>query len=74
VIAMNDRKLLGIGIGGAALTALCCFTPLPVLVLGALGLGAWLGWLDSVLLPLLVLFLALAAYAALRRHARRGRP
>jgi mercuric ion transport protein len=71
---MSDRKLLGIGIGGAALTALCCFTPLLVIALGALGLGAWLGWLDIVLLPLLVLFLALAAFAALRLHLRRCRP
>jgi mercuric ion transport protein len=39
-----------------------------VLLLGALGLSAWLAWLDYVLLPALVLFLGLTAYALVRRR------
>jgi mercuric ion transport protein len=66
--AMTDRKLLGVGLGGSALAALCCFTPALVLLLGALGLSAWLAWLDYVLLPALGLFLGIAAYALLRRR------
>jgi mercuric ion transport protein len=65
---MSDRKLLGIGLGGSALAAVCCFTPALVLLLGAFGLSAWLAWLDYVLLPALILFLAITGYALVRRR------
>ena len=65
---MSDRKLLGVGLAGSGLAAVCCFTPALVLLLGALGLSAWLAWLDYVLLPALVLFLGLTAYALVRRR------
>mgnify|MGYP002626678221 CR=1 FL=1 len=65
---MNDRKLLGIGIVGSVVAALCCFTPVLVVLLGAVGLSALLGWLDYVLLPALLFFLGLTAYALYRRH------
>lgn len=58
------------GITGSVVAALCCFTPLLVVVLGWVGLTAWLGWLDYMLLPALGLFLALAAYGF---YAGRGR-
>ena len=67
---MSDRKLLGFGLSGSALAAVCCFTPALALLLGAVGLSAWLTWLDYVLLPALVLFLAITGYAlAWRRKA-----
>lgn len=50
------------GIAGSVVAALCCFTPLAVILLGWVGLSAWLGWLDYVLLPALGLFLALTVY------------
>ncbi len=50
------------GIAGSVVAALCCFTPLLVVLLGWLGLSAWLGWLDYVLLPALGMFFALMAY------------
>ena len=56
---MESRKLLGIGIVGTVIAAVCCFTPALVLILGVLGLSATIGWLDYVLLP------ALAAFAVL---------
>ena len=65
---MSDRKLLKVGLGGSALAAVCCFTPALALLLGAVGLSAWLAWLDYVLLPALVLFLAITGYALLRRR------
>lgn len=65
---MSDRRLLGVGLGGSALAAVCCFTPALVLLLGAVGLSAWLAWLDYLLLPVLVLFLGITAYALLRRR------
>ncbi len=67
---MEDRKLLGIGVGGAVFAAICCFTPLLVVVLGAIGLSAAVAWLDYALVPALVVSVALVVYAVVRR--RRG--
>lgn len=65
---MKDATLLKTGITGSVIAAICCFTPVLVITLGALGLSAWLGWLDYVLIPALVLFLALTAYGLWRRQ------
>lgn len=51
-----------IGVIGAALSCVACLTPLAVLALGAIGLSAWAGHVDVILLPLLVAFVALALY------------
>lgn len=67
---MNDRTLLGVGIGGAAIAALCCFTPVLVVLAGVVGLSAVVGYLDYVLLPALVFFIGLTVYAVRRRNAR----
>ncbi|MET4702314.1 mercuric ion transport protein [Constrictibacter sp. MBR-5] len=48
--------------------AICCFTPVLVIALGAVGLSAWLDWIDYVLLPALALFLRLTAYGLWRRN------
>lgn len=64
---MNDRKLFATGCTGTILAAICCFTPALVILLGATGLSAWLGWLDYVLLPSLALFLGITAYAEIGR-------
>jgi mercuric ion transport protein len=64
---MPNSKLLKIGITGSIIAAICCFTPFLVVLLGALGLSAWLGWLDIVLLPALVIFLAITGYALWKR-------
>ena len=69
---MDDRKLLKVGIAGTVITAICCATPVLAVVLGALGLGKWLGWSDYVLVPALVVFVGLTAYAVVGRR-RRGR-
>ncbi len=60
---MADRRLLKIGFVGTVVTALCCFTPLLVVLLGGLGLSAWIGVLDYVLLPVLAFFIGLTVYA-----------
>ena len=57
----RDRWLM-LGIVGAALICLACLTPLAVLSLGAIGLGAWTGRLDAVVLVLLVGSVALVVY------------
>lgn len=55
---------------GAALTCLACLTPVAVLMLGAIGLGAWTGRVDVVLLPLLLSFVVLAVYRYRRMRGR----
>ncbi len=64
---MNDRKLLGIGIAGTVIAALCCFTPVLVVLLGVVGLSAWVGGLDYVLFPALAVFIGITVYALVRR-------
>jgi mercuric ion transport protein len=66
---MDDRKLLRIGIVGAAIAALWCFTPVLVVLLGVLGLSAWATGLDHALLPALLISLALIVYALGRSRA-----
>lgn len=65
---MKDKTILATGIAGSIVAALCCFTPILVILLGAVGLSAWLGWLDYVLLPTLALFLGIVAYGLWRRQ------
>ena len=67
---MAGHRLLGTGIVGSFVKALCCFTPLLVVLLGAVGLSAWLGWLDFVLLPALAGFLALTVFGLIRLRRR----
>jgi len=65
---MNDEKLLRVGIVGAVVAAVCCLTPVLIVLLGALGLSAAVGWLDYVLLPLLALCVVIVGYAMIRRR------
>lgn len=65
---MGDRSLLRIGIVGTVIVALCCFTPLLVVLLGVVGLSALTGYLDMVLFPALAFFIALSVYAVWRRQ------
>lgn len=67
---MNQKRLVTLGLAGAVLTALCCFTPILVGLLGLVGLGAVTGYLDYVLLPALATFLGLALYGLLRRNQK----
>lgn len=66
---MDNRTLLRTGIAGSVVAALCCATPLLVILLGAAGLSAWVGGLDYVLIPALVAFLGITIYALRRRRA-----
>lgn len=51
-----------LGVIGTIVSCVACLTPVAVLALGAIGLGAWTGHLDTVLVLLLVGFAALAVY------------
>jgi mercuric ion transport protein len=64
---MNDR--MWTGSVGAAIAAICCATPVLALVLPLVGLGAWLGAADYVLIPLLLVCLGLLGLYRSRCHA-----
>jgi len=70
---MTDKKLLCTGATGSVIAAICCFTPALVILLGVAGLSAWLAWLDFVLLPALVVFLGITAYALIRLQRTKTR-
>ena len=60
---MSDRTLSRTGIIGAIVVALCCFTPILLILLGAVGLSALTGWLGYVLVPALLIFVGITIYA-----------
>jgi mercuric ion transport protein len=65
---MTDKDLLKIGIIGTVIAAICCFTPILVILLVTVGLSAVLGWLDFVLIPALLIFMGITAYALWKRR------
>jgi mercuric ion transport protein len=65
---MKDAAVIKTGIAGSTIAAICCFTPALVVLFGALGVSAWLGWIDYVLFPALALFLGMTAYGLWRRR------
>ena len=68
----NPDRLLKWGLGGAIFAALCCFTPLLVVIVAGVGLSALTGWLDYALFPLLFLSLAVVAQALWLRAGKSG--
>ena len=66
---MSNRVLLRTGIAGTVITAICCVTPVLVILFGALGVSAWLGWIDLLLFPLLAAFIALTVFALRKQSA-----
>lgn len=66
---MTDKRLLKVGVVGTVVAALCCFTPVLAVVLGAVGLSAAVGWLDAVLVPALVIFLGVTCFALWKRRS-----
>lgn len=67
---MNDATLIKTGAIGAVVAAICCATPVLVIGLGAIGLSAWAGYLDYVLLPVLGFCLGMVGYGFYRRHQK----
>ena len=70
---MQPKKTLIASLVGTILVAVCCFTPILVVLLGAIGLGAWVGYLDYILLPALGVLLGLTvlSYWRYRRHCHK---
>ena len=69
---MNHARLLKTGLIGSIIAALCCLTPVLAVLLGAVGLGWFVGYLDDVFVPVIVIFLGLVGYA-LWRNAKKPR-
>ena len=67
---MTDKSIFKIGIVGTIFTAICCFTPLLVVLLGVVGLSSLVGLLDLVLLPALAIFLLLTGYGLWKRRRK----
>ena len=70
----SERRLLTTGIAGTIVAAVCCFTPALVILLGVIGLSAWLAWLDFVLFPALAIFIVVTIYAGVRILRARNEP
>ena len=69
-----SKKGIYAAIAGSILVALCCFTPILVITLGAVGLSAFTPYLDYVLLPALVMLIVLAfvSYGRWKRACKSG--
>ena len=63
---MQPRSLLRIGIVGTVVAAICCFTPVLVILFAVAGLSGAVGWLDYVLLPTLAVFVGITLYAMMK--------
>ncbi|AFY70467.1 mercury ion transport protein MerF [Thalassoporum mexicanum PCC 7367] len=72
---MKSKNALIASIVGTIVVAICCFTPILVLFIGLLGWGAFAGYLDYILLPLLLgmILLTTFSYIRYRQHCRFSR-
>jgi mercuric ion transport protein len=70
---MNDKTLLRRGLIGSVIAAICCFTPLLVVLVAGAGLSALVGWLDYALFPLLFASLGVVAHALWLQAGKPGR-
>lgn len=55
----TSKKGIYVTLAGTLFIAICCFTPILVITLGAVGFSAFTPYLDYVLLPALVLLIIL---------------
>lgn len=66
---MKLHKLLDMGIVGALIAAVCCFTFLLVLGLAGIGLGMLSGHANVISLPILAGIVTIVLLALWKRHA-----
>jgi len=69
----RSRKSFMAAAIGTAVVALCCFTPLLVLVFGIVGLSFLTPYLDYVLLPALVVLLVVTVVSYRQWRKAQGR-
>jgi mercuric ion transport protein len=64
---MRKNRSLWIGVIGTLVAAVCCFTPVLAVLLGALGLSALIGYVDLLVLPLLGVFVLVLIFGIVQR-------
>lgn len=69
---MNKNSSLKASITSTVVAALCCFTPVLVIGMGAVGLSAWVGGIDYVVFPIMFVSMGLAANSLYARAGRVG--
>ena len=69
LVYMKNSPLFRTGFIGTIIAALCCFTPILVVLFGVVGLSALVGYLDYVLFPALFFFIGLTAYAVWKQRS-----
>ncbi len=67
----NPKTLLRMSVIGTVLVALCCVTPILVILFGTIGLAALTGYLDVVLFPALAFFIGLTLNALWHEKRRK---
>ena len=70
-ILKGTTLLTKFGVIGTVITAVCCFTPVLVILLGIMGLSWLTGYLDYILIPALLIFICITIYAV-SRNAKPG--
>jgi len=70
---MTPKQSFIASLTGTVLVALCCFTPILVIILTAVGSGAIIGYLDYILLPALAILLILTIASYRRYHKSQKR-
>ena len=66
ISSQASKKSIYAALSGTVLVAICCFTPILVVLLGTVGLSALTPYLDIVLLPALFIMIVLTILSYLR--------
>lgn len=69
---MNEKTSLKASIISTIVAALCCFTPVLVIGMGAAGLSAWIGGIDYVVFPIMFVSMGFAANSLYVHAGRKG--
>ncbi|MDO6657517.1 mercury resistance system transport protein MerF [Anaerobacillus sp. 1_MG-2023] len=64
---MKRNKTFITGVIGTIIALICCTTPVSIILLGTVGLGALTGYLDYVLIPALGLFILITFFSYRKR-------
>jgi mercuric ion transport protein len=71
--SLISKKGMFAALTGTVLVALCCFTPILVILMGAVGLSYFTPYLDMVLLPALAIMIVVTilSYRRWRKSAKK---
>jgi len=70
---MTPKQTFIASLIGTIVVALCCFTPILVIILSAIGLSALIGYLDYILLPALAILFILTIVSYRRYRKSQGK-